>query len=124
MHPNPSAGFSDLERCAAFVAARTTLTSVQRAARGWPSALADPARRAAASVVDVTAEAAAQRHASREQRRSLREALRGAIHVVDTIDRARGLGYDDAELDDLQRVAGRSVALLGMFLHANTSAFP
>jgi len=115
--------FASLDRCAAFVAARSTLVSVQRAAQAWPPSLAEHARRAAATVVDVTAEATSYRHASSERRRCLREAIRGAVHVVDTVDRARALGYDDGAIDDLARVAGRSVALLGMFLHANTTAF-
>lgn len=113
--------FADLERCAAFVAARTTLMSVQRAARSWPSGLAEHARRAAGAVVDVTAEATVYGHASSERRRCLRAAITGAVHVTDAVDRARALGYDDDALDELQRVAGRSVALLGMFLHANTT---
>lgn len=113
--------FASLDRCAAFVAARSTLLSVQRAARRWPSGLADRARRAAVAVVDVTAEATVYGHATTERRRCLREAITGAVHVADAVDRARALGYDDDALDELQRVAGRSVALLGMFLHASTT---
>jgi hypothetical protein len=116
--------FLNLDRCAAFVAARSTMASVQHAVRGWPPALADRTRRAAATAVDITAEATSHRHASADRRRCLRDAITSAVGVADAVDRARALGFDDDQLDELQRVAGRSVALLGMFLHANTSPMP
>jgi hypothetical protein len=31
------------------------------------------------------------------------------------------MGFGSRELDDAQRLAGRSIALLGMLLHADTS---
>ncbi|HEX4420593.1 MAG TPA: hypothetical protein VH165_21910 [Kofleriaceae bacterium] len=100
------------------------MASVQHAVRGWPPALAARTRRAAATAVDITAEATSHRHASADRRRCLRDAITSAIGVADAVDRARALGFDDDQLDELQRVAGRSVALLGMFLHANTSPMP
>jgi len=36
--------FASLERCAAYIAARTVLTEVQRAATRWPEALRHRAR--------------------------------------------------------------------------------
>jgi hypothetical protein len=115
------AEFSTLERCAAFVAARSALDCVQRAGRGWPSSLAERARHEASEALRGTAEATTYRHATTDRRRWLRHALTRAVGVTDAVDRARELGFDDDELDELQRLAGRTVALLAMFLHANTS---
>jgi len=36
--------FKSLDRCAAYVAARTALIAVQRVADGWPEELAERAR--------------------------------------------------------------------------------
>jgi hypothetical protein len=116
--------FKSLDRCAAYVAARTALTAVQRVAEGWPDELAERARSAAADTLHVTAEAISHGHASAGRRRCLRDALTSAIRVAASVDAARTLGFDDAGLDHAQRTAGRTVALLGMFLHANTAAIP
>ncbi|HET9626659.1 MAG TPA: hypothetical protein VFP84_35090 [Kofleriaceae bacterium] len=114
--------FPTLDRCAAFVAARTAASAAARAARHWPIALADRARREAVAAMEVTAEATAHPHASLDRRRCLRAAIARAIGVTDAVDHARALGFADPELDELARAAGRTVALLAMFFHANTSA--
>ena len=116
--------FTSPERCAAYVAARTALHAVQRTSDRWPEGLAERARRAAADTLRVTAEAIAHGHASAGRRRCLRDALVSAITVATSVDVARTLGLCDGELDHAQRTAGRTVALLGMFLHASTSALP
>jgi len=116
--------FKSLDRCAAYVAARMALIAVQRVAGSWPDGLAERARGAAADALHVTAEAISHGHASAGRRRCLRDALTSAIRVVESVDAARALGFGDAELDHAQRTAGRTVALLGMFLHANTAAIP
>ena len=116
--------FASLERCAAYVAARTALIAVQRIAHGWPDALADRARRSAADTMHVTVEAISHGPSTAGRRRCLRDALTSAIGVAASVDVARAMGYDDAELDQLQRTVGRVVALLGMFLHANTAPVP
>lgn len=116
--------FKSLDRCAAYVAARTALISVQRVADGWPEGLAERARSAASDTLHVTAEAISHGHASAGRRRCLRDALTSAISVAASVDAARTMGLGDAGLDHAQRSAGRTVALLGMFLHANTAAIP
>ena len=116
--------FTSLDRCAAFVAARAALIGVQRTAAGWPDTLADRARRAAADTMQGTAEAISHAHGSAGRRRCLRDALTSAIGVTASVDVARTMGLGDAQLDHVQRLAGRTVALLGMFLHANTSPIP
>jgi len=116
--------FTSLDRCAAYVAARTALTAVQRVAEAWPEGLAERARGAAADTMHLTADAIAHDHASPGRRRCLRDALTRAIGVAASVDIARAMGLDGAELEHAQRTAGRTVALLGMFLHASTSAIP
>jgi len=116
--------FMSLDRCAAYVAARSALIAVQRVAGGWPDTLAERARREAIETMQVTAEATAYDHATAGRRRCLRDALTSAIGLAASIDVARAMGFGDIELDDVQRTAGRTVALLGMFLHANTAAVP
>jgi len=116
--------FKSLDRCAAYVAARTALIAVQRVADGWPEELAERARSAAADTLNVTAFAISHGHASAGRRRCLRDALTSAIRLAASVDAARTGGVGDADLDHAQRTAGRTVALLGMFLHANTAAIP
>jgi hypothetical protein len=115
--------FVSLDRCAAYVAARSALSAVQRAAGNWPDDLAARARRAAIHTLQITAEATSHGHGSAARRRCLRDAITSAVGVAASVDVARALGFGNAELIAAQRVAGRTVALLGMFLHANTSPF-
>ncbi len=116
--------FSSLDRCAAYVAARMALAAVQRAAGAWPEGLAQRARRGAIEAMQLIAEAVSHDHASAGRRHCLREAITQALAVAATIDVVRAMGYPGDDLDELQRLAGRTVALLGMFLHANTAAIP
>jgi hypothetical protein len=116
--------FVSLDRCAAYVAARAALIAVQRATRSWPDTLAARARREAIETMHVTAEATAYDHGTAGRRRCLRDALTSAIGVAACVDVARAMGFEDTGLDAAQRAAGRTVALLGMFLHANTAAIP
>ncbi|HEU4732887.1 MAG TPA: hypothetical protein VFT22_33560 [Kofleriaceae bacterium] len=113
--------FPSLDRCAAYVAAHSAQIAIHEAALRWPARLAAPARRAAAQAVEVTREAISYAPASPARRRCLRDAIARAVHVAAAIDAARRLGFDDPELDDAQCVTGRAIALLGMFLHANTT---
>jgi hypothetical protein len=113
--------FASLERCAAYVAARAVLTDVQRAAARWPEALRHRARHAALDTLQLTAQAASHGHDSAGRRQCLREAITTALGVAATIDAARAMGYGGEELAELQRVTGRTIALLGMFLHAGTA---
>lgn len=115
--------FATLDRCAAYVAARATLIAIQRVAGGWPERLADRARLAAVDALEITAAALAHRHGSTGRRGRVRDALTSAIAVAGLVDLARAMGFVSLELDDAQRLAGRTIALLGMFLQANTSPF-
>lgn len=113
--------FASLERCAAYVAARTVMTEIQRAATRWPEALRHRARDAALDTLQLIAQAARHGHDSAGRRQCLREAIATALGVAATVDAVRAMGYGDDELAELQRVAGRTIALLGMFLHAGTA---
>lgn len=117
--------FASLDRCAAYVAVRSLLIAVERVAGSWPPHLADRSRRTAMAAVELSAEAISHDHASAGRRRCLRDAITSAIGIAAAVDIARAMGFGGgAELDHVQRVAGRSVALLAMFLHANTSPIP
>lgn len=113
--------FASLDRCAAYVAARTVLTTVQRVAAQWPEALGHRARHGALDTLQLTAQAAGHGHDSAGRRHCLREAITTALGVAATVDAARAMGYGGGELAELQRVTGRTIALLGMFLHAGTA---
>jgi hypothetical protein len=76
------------------------------------------------AAAELTAEALAHGHASAGRRRCLCDAITSAIGIAAAVDIARARGFGEADLDDLQRTAGRAVALLAMFLHANTSPIP
>ena len=113
--------FASLDRCAAYVAARALLAAVEQVTGSWPIRLAVRARRAASAAVALTAEAAAHGPGSAGRRRCLRDAITSAIGIAAAVDIARASGLGGAELHDVQRVAGRLIALLAMFLHASTS---
>jgi hypothetical protein len=113
--------FARLDRCAAYVAARAALIAVQRAAVTWPDGLGERARHGAITTVQLTAEAVSHDHATANRRQCLRDAIKTALGVAATIDIAHARGYGGHELLDVQRVAGRAVALLGMLLHASTA---
>jgi hypothetical protein len=112
--------FSSLERCSAYVAAKAALAAVQRVSGSWPADLAVHAERAALDAIHVTAVAVAHSHGSVDRRSCLRDALTRAIHVAGFIDAAGAMGFGAGSIDDVQRVAGRSIAMLSMFLHAST----
>jgi hypothetical protein len=112
--------FSSLERCSAYVAAKAALAAVQRVSGSWPADLAAHAERAALDAIHVTAVAVAQSHGSADRRSCLRDALTRAIHVAGFIDAAGAMGFGAGSIDDVQRVAGRSIAMLSKFLHAST----
>lgn len=113
--------FANLDRCAAYVASRAALIAVQRAARTWPDDLADRARQGAIDAMQLTAAAISHGHASAGRRHYLREAMTAALGVATRVDVARAMGLGGDDLVALQALAGRTVALLGMFLHANTA---
>jgi hypothetical protein len=113
--------FANLDRCAAYVAVRSTHAAVQRFGDSWPQSLADRTHRAAAAAMQVTADAVSFGQGSIRRRRRLRDALTSTVTVASCIDLARAMGFGSRELDDAQRLAGRSIALLGMLLHADTS---
>ena len=116
-----SGEFESLERCAAYVAAQHALAAVHHVGTVWPAPLATQAQRAALAAVMTTAESIAHAHGSAGRRRCLRSALASAIALAATVDVARALGVMDPRLEHAQRVAGRAIAMLGMFFHASAA---
>jgi len=116
----------NLERCAAYLAARATLTAVHRVAVRWPPDLADRARRAAVDAIHLTATAVSYATGTAGRRQCLREAITSAVGVAALVDAASAMGFGAGplaeaapRLADVQRVAGRTIALLGLLLHAS-----
>jgi len=109
-----------MDRCAAYVAARGALAAVARAAPGWPEVLAAQARDAAICAVMTTAQSLGHPSASAARRRCLRDALASAIELAATCDVVRATGVAGHDTERAQRMAGRSIALLGLLLHAST----
>lgn len=116
--------FESLDRCAAYVAAQHALAAVHHVGGVWPAALAAQAQRAALGAVMTTAEGIGHAHGSAGRRRCLRSALASAIALTATVDVARAMGVVDPRLEHAQRVAGRAIAMLGMFFHASAAARP
>ncbi len=112
-----------LDRCAAYVAARDALAAIRRAAPAWPANLAMPACDAAKRALVATAESMAYDVASPGRRRCARDALEAALQLAATCDVALAMGFAD-DVTDAQREASRAVAMLGLFLHANTQQWP
>jgi hypothetical protein len=110
----------ELDRCAAYVAARAALGAIARAAGEWPAPLAELARAAASEALMATAESVAHEPVSAARRRRVRDALTAALQLAATCDIARASGLADGALDDAQRAAGRAIVALGMLFHANT----
>jgi hypothetical protein len=113
--------FESLDRCAAYSAARDALAAIHCSSRAWPPQLAGQARQAAVHTIITTAEGIGHVHGTPARRRCLRDALGTALEVAASVDIARAMGVDDDQLDSAQRMAGRSVALLGLFFHASTN---
>jgi len=90
----------------------------------WPESLAERTRAAATGTMDTIATALSHERHTSGRRRCLRDALTSAIAVASLVDLARAMGFVSVELDEIQRLAGRSIALLAMFLHATTSPIP
>lgn len=113
---------NSLDRCAAYVAARGALEAIRHASSTWPSELSEQARLAAIETMVLTADSVEHDHGSPGRRRCVRAALATAIDLAATCDIARALGLDDEDLQQALRLAGRSVAQLAMYFHANAGA--
>jgi hypothetical protein len=113
--------FTTFDQCAAYVAARTASISLERAAAGWPEALRARARHGAIDTVQLTAQALWHDRATEGRRYCLREAISTALGVAAAVDAAGAMGYAGDDLVELRRIAGRTVALLGMLLHAGSA---
>ncbi|MCB9560927.1 MAG: four helix bundle protein [Kofleriaceae bacterium] len=102
-----------LSRFVAYRVAMEAARLVEVAAPGWRrSALADQARRAAASVALNLAEGNAHPPGSAERRRYQRIALGSALELEAALDVAAAAGLGDAAaLAAALEVAGRSAAL-------------
>ena len=108
--------FDSLDCCSAYVASRDALDAVHRAAAAWPDEIAAQVREAAVAMIMLTAEALGHEASTAGRRRCLREALSSALLLAASLDVARAMALPD---DAAQRLAGRAIAMLGMFLHAN-----
>jgi len=108
-----------LDRCAAYVAARAALAEIQRTVERWPSELADHARLCALATVMTTADSVDHAPTSAGRRRCVRAALAAAIELSTAFEIARALGHGDAALDRASHDAGRTIAMLGLYLHAS-----
>lgn len=111
--------FASPDRCAAYVAARSSLIALQRAAASWPDGLGERARHGAVDTLQLTAEAISHGAATPSRRHCLRAAIATALGVAAAVDVAHAMGYG-GDLAEVRRVTGRTVALLGMLLHAGT----
>ena len=108
--------FDSLDCCSAYVASRETLDAVHRAAETWPARIADQVRDAASTAILKTAEAIGHEAGTAARRRCLRAALGASLELAATLDVARAMQLAD---EPAQRLAGRSIAMLGMFLSAS-----
>jgi hypothetical protein len=117
----PDAPVADLDRCAAYVAARDALVAIHDTSTTWPPAIAIEARRAAVAAVAITAEGLHHGASTAARRRCIREALAAAIALAATLDVARAVGVGDADMTLAQHHTGRTVALLGLLLHASAN---
>jgi hypothetical protein len=111
-----------LETCAAYVAARSALEAVQQSHGSWPADLARDAERAALAALQVTAIAITYEPGSADRRSYIRDAITRAISVAGFVDAAGAMGFGASRLESVQRTAGRSIALLAMWLHASMPA--
>ncbi len=107
------------ERCEAYVAAKKTLRSLERATPAWPVDLAAQATTAARRTIAMAAEGAAL-DGPAARRRCARGALAAAIDLAAACDIARALGLVDDRLEEAQRETGRTIALLGLFFRASS----
>ena len=108
--------FDSLDCCSAYVASRDALDAVHRAAAAWPEGIASQVREAAVETIMMTAEALGHEASTAGRRRCLRAALSSAITLAAGLDVAGAMALRD---EAAQRLAGRAIAMLGMFLHAN-----
>lgn len=112
-----------LDRCAAYVATRTAYDAMRRASPTWPPQLAEQAKQAALEAITTTAESFAFGHATAARRRCVRSALASAVELAAVCDVVHALGDPNADLDEVQRCAGRSIAMLGLLFNANANRF-
>ena len=113
---------STIERCAAYVAARGAIAAIDRAAATWPPHLAVSTRRLAIDGVLALVEGLGHPHGTPARRRCLRAGLVHALDVSAGLDIVRAMGVDasDGGLDRALAASGRTIALLSLFLHANS----
>jgi hypothetical protein len=109
----------ELDRCAAYVAARVAFATVERAIRAWPAPLAARARSSAFDALEATSASLAHDHASSARRRLVRDALAAALQLATACDVARASGFGGDALDLAHAAAGRSIVAIAMLLHAN-----
>ena len=109
----------ELDRSAAYVAAKSALDVVQRVTGGWPNEVAEPAKRCARDLLKSISEALEHGETTAARRRCLRGAILNAIELAAIADiaRAHGLGCEE-----WLQSTGRTLSLLGMSYHATSIA--
>ncbi len=110
------------DRFAAYAAARSALTAIQRATSAWPRDLAQHAQTTANNVLTKTAEAIDKDPTSPARRRCLRDALVDALVLASICDLATSHGLMSEALEDTLRHASRTISMLGLSFHATSAA--
>ncbi|HUS31478.1 MAG TPA: hypothetical protein VMZ53_23395 [Kofleriaceae bacterium] len=108
-----------IDRSAAYVAAKSAVDVVQKITGGWPSEVAEPAKRCAQNLLSAISEALEHGETTASRRRCLRGALLNAIELAAICDIARAHGLVTEQ--SLQST-GRTLSLLGMSYHATSVA--
>ena len=108
-----------LDRSAAYIAAKSAVEIVQQMTGGWPTEVAEPAKKCARNLLASLTEALEHGETTASRRRCLRGAMLNAIELAAICDiaRAHGLGADES----LQSM-GRTLSYLGMSYHATSVA--
>lgn len=109
----------DLERSAAYLAAKGAIESIERAK--WPPEVARPAHQFATNILDAIKQSLTHGPTTPARRRCLRAALLGAIELtaICEIARVQGLAPDDS-----LESASRTLSLLGLAHQATCIRIP
>ena len=104
-----------LDRSAAYVAAKRALESVNGAS--WPPELGGPARRFATEMIDAIVKSLAFGETTVARRRCLRHAMISALELATICDVARAHGIANEESIS---ATSRMLSLLGLAYHATS----
>lgn len=111
-----------LERSPAYLAVGAVLIALQRTAMRWPERLADRAMRAALDAAQRAADAIGAARGSSLARQRLGESIASMVDIAACVDLARAMRFGGADSDDVQRLAGKAITMLGVALQADAPA--